>query len=76
MSKCWVVYSDDITPVGLEVDYWVKDDAITEFDRVCKTYPFAEIYLYEVTDYNEATEKPWVQIDYREGAYSLNEDDE
>lgn len=74
-NKCWVVYSDDVTPTGLEIDFWVFDDAQAAFDKNCRDYPFAEFYLYQVENYNEADEKPWRQIDYREGAYALKEDE-
>lgn len=75
MSKCWVVYSEEApTLMGMELDFWIKDEAIAAFNRECRTFPFAEFVLYEVIDKDEPNEK-WSQIDYREGAYNTKEDD-
>jgi hypothetical protein len=73
MSKCWIIYSDDVAPLGIEMDYWVYNDAVVAFDDWCKRYPFAELYLYEVVNYEQADEKPWVIIDYREGVYTKDD---
>jgi len=75
MSKCWIVYSDDVLPLGIEMDYWVRDDAEAAFDDWCRRYPFAEFYFYEVENYGESDEKPWRQLDYREGAYNTKDDE-
>lgn len=65
MNRCWVLVADVPTPNN-ELDYWVYQDAVDAYHRLCTTYPFAEITLYEVTDYDEFTEKR--KIDRRQEA--------
>jgi len=68
MSKCWVLYSDDVTPLGIEHDHWIKDEALVAYDDWCKKFPFAEFILYEVENKDEANEK-WHIFSRREGAW-------
>jgi hypothetical protein len=59
MSKCWLVYSDDApVPVGTEVDYWLKEDAVREYEAMCEHYPKDAIKLFEISNFDIDYDEP------------------
>jgi hypothetical protein len=57
MNRCWIVYSDDVLPLGIEYDYWVLADAEIAYGTVCQQYLDAHIKLYICYDRDEPNER-------------------
>lgn len=59
MNRCWIVYDDDYIPVGVEWDYWVYEDAVAEYNTLCKKNPKDHVQLFTCYDRDEPNER-WV----------------